>query len=85
MDGSGAGVREAALGPAGRVAPARYGITLPTLTRDQFDLGEMFRMLRRRRGIILGTIGVVTLAAILLVKPQSSSIRGRLRSSTSRP
>jgi capsular exopolysaccharide synthesis family protein len=67
MDGSGAGVREAALGPAGRIAPPRYGMNLPTLTRDQFDLGEMFRMLRRRRGIIFGTIGVVTLATILLV------------------
>jgi len=59
MDGSGVGVREAALGPTGRAAAARYGVTLPTLTRDQFDLGEMFRMLRRRRGIILGTIGVM--------------------------
>jgi exopolysaccharide transport family protein len=65
MDGSGAGVREAALGPGG--GPARYGLTLPTLTRDQFDLGEMFRMLRRRRGIILGSIAAVTLAAILVV------------------
>jgi capsular exopolysaccharide synthesis family protein len=67
MDGSGVGVREAALGPAGRGGLARYGVALPTLTRDQFDLGEMFRMLRRRRGLILGTIGVVTLAAVVLV------------------
>jgi polysaccharide biosynthesis transport protein len=67
MDGSGAGVRDGALGPAGKAAPARYGITLPTLTRDQFDLGEMFRMLRRRRGIILGTMAIVTLAVLALV------------------
>jgi len=67
MDGSGAGVREAALAPAGKTAPQRYAISLPTLTRDQFELGEMFKMLRRRRGIILGTIAIVTLAAVLLV------------------
>lgn len=68
MDGSGAGVREAALGPTARPAPTRYyGTPLPTPTRDQFDLGELFRMLRRRRGVILGTIAVVTLAVGLYV------------------
>jgi len=64
MDGSGAGVRDGALTPQ----PAKAGryYTIPSVVRDQFDVSELLGMLRRRRGIILGTIAVITVLAALI-------------------
>jgi exopolysaccharide transport family protein len=39
---------------------------LPPAVRDQFDVSELLAMVRRRRGIILGCIVVVTLLATLI-------------------
>src|SRR4051812_24964368 len=68
MDGSGAGVRETALVAGAKKHEVRsINIALPSAIRDQFDLREMFTMLRRRRGIILGTTAVLTALAIIIL------------------
>src|ERR671933_1436476 len=64
MDGSGAGVREGALTPQPAKAGRYYSI--PSVVRNQFDVSELFSMLRRRRGIILGSIVVITVLATLI-------------------
>jgi succinoglycan biosynthesis transport protein ExoP len=61
MDGSGVGLQDK---PATRTA--HYGITIPSISRDQFDLRELFVMLRRRRAIILGSIAVITVLATII-------------------
>jgi succinoglycan biosynthesis transport protein ExoP len=62
MDGSGAGVRDGTL--SGLKTPR---FNLPSMVRDQFDVGEMFAIIRRRRGIIFGTIGLITLLAVVVL------------------
>jgi polysaccharide biosynthesis transport protein len=64
MDGSGAGVRDGALTPQPAKAGRYYSI--PSAVRDQFDVSELIGMLRRRRGIILGSIVVITVLAALI-------------------
>ena len=65
MDGSGAGVTENPSAPQSR--GARYALpALPSVVRDQFDVSELLAMLRRRRGIILGCMVVITLLATLI-------------------
>src|SRR2546421_7248472 len=62
MDGSGAGTRD---GMAQRMSSAR--LSSPSLARDQFDIRELFGMLRRRRALILGCIIVITSLAVAIV------------------
>jgi polysaccharide biosynthesis transport protein len=63
MDGSGARARD-----QGAAAPSGARRPSPAAPRGEFlDLPDLVRMLRRRRGLILGTVAGVTLLALLVV------------------
>ena len=86
MDGSGAGVREAALVAGAKKHEARsINIPVAGAIRDQFDLRELFGMLKRRRGIILGTMMVLTSPRILHTGPIDDAPRSPPRMVESRP